>query len=48
MCTDKKKYSDIKKYCDAFFPLDDFDKAFIKMSLKIFFPECLNNNIIKI
>ena len=32
MYTDKKKYSDIKKYCESFFSSDDFDKAFIKIN----------------
>ena len=46
--TDKEKYLDIKKYVNDFYPDDEFEVSFIKLCLKIFFPECIGNGIISI
>ncbi len=42
--SDKDKYAYITKNCKDFFPDDEFEVSFIKLCLKIFFPECLDNN----
>ena len=41
---DKEKYNKIKKTCEQYFSDDDFEVSFIKLCLKIFFPECLDND----
>ena len=46
--TDKTKYLEIKKYADDMYSKDDFDISFIKLCLKIFFPECLNDSDINL
>ena len=46
--TDKTKYLEIKKYTEDMYSKDDFDVSFIKLCLKIFFPECLNDSDINL